>query len=282
MVGISCCQNFYILQIWWFKKRKLFSALFVLAPSALQHNFTVIFSSAVSVITQFSQFFLSLQWTVKDLGSFFCEKHSLPCLVYFFFALIYCKYSLKATSTYLRYSFTAKEVKLPSNLHSTHFNKFFCCSHTQYLERRDKIIWAAPRAAALVPTALLSSASSVRTGEMACSAPEWRGSTPGFAGLDLPLLNSFRLHGAALRGTGRTEAAAAGGECPFETWVWGTSLQPIPASDSCWNPVLLSFPGRWCCWVQAGSDGLNASGKELVPFPLLLPTHTHGTVTLFY
>lgn len=36
--------------------------------------------------------------------------------------------------------------------------------------------------------------------------------------------------------------------------------------------------------MQAGSDGLNASGKELVPFPLLLPTHTKdlGTVLLIH
>lgn len=99
--------DFYILQIqlWWFKKRKLFSALFVLASSALQHNFTVIFSSAVSVITQFSQFFLSLQRTVKDLGFFFFVRSIHYHVSIFFFALIYCKYSFKATNNLLQVQF---------------------------------------------------------------------------------------------------------------------------------------------------------------------------------
>lgn len=97
--------DFYILQIRWFKKRKLFSALFVLALSALQHNFTVIFGSAVSVITQFSQFFLSLQWTVKDLGNFFCEKHSLPCLSSLFFCFNLLQIFLKSYKHLLQVQF---------------------------------------------------------------------------------------------------------------------------------------------------------------------------------
>lgn len=101
------------------------------------------------------------------------------------------------------------------------------------------------------------------------------------------MLNSSRLHCAALRGMGKSEAAAAGGECPLDTWVWGIFPTAHPSlwdvcRSSCWNPVLLSFPGRWCCWVQAGSDSLNASGKELVPFPLLLPTHTQDCVLLIH
>lgn len=80
--------DFYILQIRWFKKRKLFSALCVLASSALQHNFTVIFSSAVSVITQFSQFFLSLQRTVKDLGISFLQETFITMSQFAFFFLL--------------------------------------------------------------------------------------------------------------------------------------------------------------------------------------------------
>lgn len=87
---------------------------------------------------------------------------------------------------------------------------------------------------------------------MAWWAPESRWNTPEFAGLDLSLLNSSRLHCAALRGTGKTEAAAAGGECPFGAWVWGIFQTAHPSlwdvcRSSSWNSVLLSFPGRWCC-----------------------------------